>query len=505
MEVDPFIGAGPVIPRQEVRYLAVLWRRRWVVIPFVLLGLVGALTAFSRMTRLYRGEAAVILIPQSISETIYSGRQAERADLKDLLLEINATAFMEAVAEQLHLNQEGPVELRTLRSTFDVQQVDAETFLFHGLHSDPAEAAHRTNVFAHVFVDRSRNQKLDAIRRSAEFLKEEIHRLDGELSVAKRELADYQAAHRGELPTDREAHRTEQAFLRAQVADLDGRIESKKKARQQRLDMLSGQGEEIAGRSLGSGVMVDPRLDRVAALKQQLSEARLRYTDRHPKVIRLRESLEALLQEIRDQPAPPPVLDKEAGVSGKTGTEFMDTGGKNALKQYLSLEAARLETEIQEMMAEKKQVEDRITRLERLIQGSYLRETELDQMGAGIALLEKRLLDNQGRLQELQTERKVFQQGMDERFAVKADARVPLLPYRPDLLQLLIVGVGVGLLMGVGLALLRELLDRSVQTVEDVESLLGKEILASIPDMSRFHWQLAESPAGEPSGKPIHG
>ena len=68
-----------------------------------------------------------------------------------------------------------------------------------------------------------------------------------------------------------------------------------------------------------------------------------------------------------------------------------------------------------------------------------------------------------------------------EQFKVIDPARVPEKPFKPNIQQILLIGLAAGLGTGFGLAFLREQMDRSFRDAEDVEATLGFRVLANIP------------------------
>lgn len=75
--------------------------------------------------------------------------------------------------------------------------------------------------------------------------------------------------------------------------------------------------------------------------------------------------------------------------------------------------------------------------------------------------------------------------------SVAEPASPKLWPSSPDRLFLLGLSVAVGLLLGAGLALLRDSFDRSIRDVNDLRRVTGLPTLAVVPD---FHPGLSESP-----------
>ncbi len=493
------------IRRREINYPMALWRRRWWIVPFVLLGLVVSLVLFARLPRIYRTQATVILIPQTISKTIYDGFwRFPGGRLKGIQEIVTSTKLLEAAARELGMETPTDQELRKIVAGFQVKEVDPETFLFVKVGPDPQEIARRVNAVARAFVEESRQRKIEGTEVSSEFLQDEIARLKRELRELKERLALYQAEHKGELPSDREAHRAEQAFLRTRISELDARVESKRKDLQERQNLIGGPAA-AAGDDKGGGPPVpeDPRLQTVASLRKELATARLRYTDSHPQIIRIQASLDALLEDIRSSPYVPPPPDVAGALPdipppGESGAE--------TLERYVQLEMARIRKEIDELGAERGKAQAQIESLERKIQASYLRQTEIDQINGQVAILDQRLISNQNRLQGLETEREVFERGMDERFSLKAEAGVPILPFSPDLLQFLLMGLAAGAGLGVALALGREFMDSSVWTADEVEDLLQAEILAVIPNMDRERKRRPRRPPPGPARrKQAHG
>ena len=91
-------------------------------------------------------------------------------------------------------------------------------------------------------------------------------------------------------------------------------------------------------------------------------------------------------------------------------------------------------------------------------------------------LMRKRLEAEQSEKLELN------QQG--EQFKVLDSAKVPLKPFKPERLKILLIGFMLSLALGGGLVFLREFFDESFYSVKDLESCLQLPVLASIPMVS---------------------
>jgi len=70
-----------------------------------------------------------------------------------------------------------------------------------------------------------------------------------------------------------------------------------------------------------------------------------------------------------------------------------------------------------------------------------------------------------------------------ERFVLLDTAQVPDQPYSPNRPMLMVGGVFLGLLVGFGVALGREVLDDSVRNEREAERILGSPVLSAVPEI----------------------
>ena len=82
-------------------------------------------------------------------------------------------------------------------------------------------------------------------------------------------------------------------------------------------------------------------------------------------------------------------------------------------------------------------------------------------------------------------------------------AITPLSPIRPNKTRRMVLGIFFGLMIGVGLAFLREYLDKTLRTEEDIQSYLNLPVLAIVPEAEKGNYQPPKNPAAakEPPGR----
>jgi succinoglycan biosynthesis transport protein ExoP len=79
-------------------------------------------------------------------------------------------------------------------------------------------------------------------------------------------------------------------------------------------------------------------------------------------------------------------------------------------------------------------------------------------------------------------------QGMEEsqqgeRFTIVEAAQLPEKPYKPNRMAIMLIGFVLALGAGVGIAAVRESLDISIKTADELFSLTGAPVLSVIPEM----------------------
>ncbi len=328
----------------------------------------------------------------------------------------------------------------------------------------PQEAARTADAFADAFIDNQLARKVGGTTRASSFLETRLAELETELRAKEEEIKDYRAANRliesdsGSLSAQELSQlSTELIQVRAQREDLEGRIRY--------IRGLRGNGDalETVGEILKSP-LVAVLLQEHIRLKRREQELLTSLGDRHPQVI----SLRADLQSITDQ------------IGGEADRHIA------SLQNDLSLVDARIRA-IQEQM-------DRATR----------DNIEVSQATIGLRELEREA-DNLRNLYNTFLLR--FTEAREQRQVIEPDARIiaraetPSAPSSRGLEFFLALGFVVSAAAGIGLAWLRETLDRGLRTSSQVEQQLGLACLGQVPHLksvigrrTRPHTYLLEKP-----------
>ena len=330
----------------------------------------------------------------------------------------------------------------------------------------PDEVARIVNMIANVYRDasiaRSRSVKETALKALRESLNDQNERvLEAERKVEdvrSRYKLDmlYHRAGRGDSLTKESLRQLDALRIRARMELAD------KESRFRMVSKLSG--EELI--EAGPRIVGDEALSMLVAKKRQ-SEVDLKklkevYGDKHPNVLGLAASIQALATKIQD------------ALRGlKTGVEADYEAAKAKL--------AGLEAELD------KKRED-----ERKAEGEGYREfekaaEELDRAQRMRNALEGRYVQEKIKLRIPKTVVEII-----------SPAKVPDVEdyVSPDFNLNIMLSILVGLAAGIGLAYFVEYLDTSVKTIEDIERHLGIKVVAVIPQKVK--------PLNEKGADPAH-
>lgn len=486
---DPMVNAGidddDTIDLRE--YWRILLKRRWTVAAVITIVVVAAALATLLMIPEYRATAQLQISPQQGRVLAFDnlgeefGGRSFQEFMGTQVQVIRSRSLVEAVVrrEQLHTHPElaGEIrqrsvlsELRSLARSVsgsisgngpmivgDEQAIAAATSRLRDRISvepvrnsflinvsvtsfDPELAERAVNALVQEYVRTSMQRRVDAGSEARDFLETQLVDMRINLERADEALMDFARQNN--------------------IADLDERLSMARTA----LRRLSDRQNEIqtelvqirTWRDLieqGRGESLDPVLNSsvIADLERRLLEANTEYTrlsatfqDEFPRVQEVLGRIARLEQELADRRRI--VID-------------------NILSRYdiLSAQEASLESAIIDREA------SILALNERAVQFNILRREFQTSEELYDGLLQ--------RMKEVGVAAGV----QENNIAVIEPGRRPGSPFSPNLPRNLALALALGLMGGVGLALLLEFLDSTIRRIEDIERLVDRPVLGMVP------------------------
>jgi tyrosine-protein kinase Etk/Wzc len=312
------------------------------------------------------------------------------------------------------------------------------------------------NDLAMAFVTRRRSVMKTQARSTVAFLSDQQARLEGQLRAAEDTLQAFREREQVVAP-DVQAQSDVQhlADLQAQRAQLA--------AERDALDSLltsirqSGGGSAAYRRLAAFPTFLQNKgvqdlLQSLTAAQQQKTAMRTRRTEDYPDVVALTKQIDALQDQL--------------GEIGKDYLSSLDA-------QIASLDAVlgKFGAQLQKVPA----IEVQYARLKR----------RTDLLGNIDQMVQQNL--QEARIQEAV---------QDPSVRVVESAVLPDEPIAPRPLRNLALGGFLGLLLGVGLAFVREYSDRTLHSDDDVEQLVGAPVLARVPPVAAVSKRRAHRSAG---------
>jgi capsular exopolysaccharide synthesis family protein len=347
-------------------------------------------------------------------------------------------AVLGALADQLR----GGLSVEPVRSTQLVQ------LSFRA--ASPEFAAKAANAFAEAYIDMGVEDRFATAGKASTFLSSQIEKLKEEISDKETQLQAF--SRRSDIVTLDPASNVTLKRLEA----LNGQYVEAKKQRIEREaqyhEALSGPRETLSD-SLSSGVVSEQR-SQLLRLERDYETKLKTYKPDFPDMVALKTEIEKARQHLNE------VLGEQ--VSKVKGT---------ALASYQT--ALRQEQELEGEL-------------------NALKREAIDQNSAAVEYtnLKVEIQTRRDLLDELlrkQSETEVAVRLQDTRqsnIRIIDKAMVPGGPFQPSLRKDVTYGLLLGLLFGIGCAVLIEVLDRTVKAPEEIERKLGLPTLAVIHDLA---------------------
>jgi polysaccharide chain length determinant protein (PEP-CTERM system associated) len=349
--------------------------------------------------------------------------------------------------------------------------VDAFTVSF--MHEDPGTAMKATARIAEHFIEENTKEREKSAEGASEFLDDELRALKLELEKKENHISQFKSAHIGELPQQTDANLRALDRLQSELSSVNEGIQR----HSDRLAMVDKAMQEyrLYGRrnpSFGAGSLEpDPLFHQLKELRQKLIKLKAEFYDEYPEVLLTREEMKKVEEELVEL----------------YGPDALKPDKKQPLDPYLQdlqkvqseerSELSVLKQRLQMLQASKKDHEKRVERFPEVEQELLILERDYNNMKTNYTmLLDKRL---HARVTENMEKR---QRG--GKFRILDAANFPRAPHIPNRPKVLVLGFLFGCVLGVGLSVARERLTPQFRRPEDVELLLGPQLLAVIPDFS---------------------
>jgi polysaccharide chain length determinant protein (PEP-CTERM system associated) len=476
-------------------YIAIASRNRWLIFGCVASSLVLAWMYCILAPKFYMSEALILSEEPNLldNEVQNSGEGNLEQRIYLIQRQIMSPDFLAPIAKEYNLysqdlsKQEEDIALRKLAGNISVEMlkkertgnfvgrsgIDAFTVAF--MHGDPAIAMQVTARIAAQFVERNTKEREKSAEGRSEFLDDETRALKLELEKKEEKISQFKSMHIGELPQQTEANMRMLDRLQSDINSVNENIQRQS----DKLAMVEKAMQEyrLYGRQnpafITGSMDPEPLFHQLKELRQKLVKLKAEFNDNYPEVILTREELREVEKELVELYGPDAL---------KPETKPLDPYLQDLTKQQSEAksELNLLKQRQQTLYASRKDHEKRVEKFPEVEQELLILERDYNNMRTNYAtLLDKRL---HARVAE-----NMEKQQKGGKFRILDSASFPLAPTIPNRPKVLIFGFLFGCFLGAGLSITRERLTPQFRGAEDVELVIGPQLLAAIPDFS-FLW-----------------
>ena len=357
-----------------------------------------------------------------------------------------------------------------------------EGFTVSFVHQDPRTAMQVTARIAEKFIEENTRERADDAEGALRFFDDELTRIKLELESKEGQITAFKKTHLGELPQHMDTSFRSLDKLETEINSVNESIQR----HSDKLAMLEKAMQEyrMYGRQnhafmTGSTQAPDSLFDRLKELREKLIKLKAEFRDEYPEVILTKEELRHVEEQLVELYGPDAIKPDKKPLMDPYFLDLVKQESEQ--KSELSLSKQRLEI----LHASRRGHEKHVEKSHEVEQDLLVLERDYGSMKANYAtLLDKRL---HARVAENMTKR-----NKSGKYRILEPASFPQAPIIPNRPRVLVLGLLFGCALGVGLSIMRERLTPQFRGPEDVELLLGPQLLAAIPDFS-FLWNQKKS------------
>ncbi len=474
-------------------YLAIIYRRKWVLLIPALLAPLLAYSASLFLNEQYMSKTLVLIEQQKVPDSVV--KPSVQEDLAQRLAtmeeQILSRTRLQPIIEKFGLYKNDKTKphmedmVERLRKSIDITPIktmpgtrtgDLPGFYISFTASSARLAQQVCAEITSMFIEENLRAREQRSQGTTDFLANQLADAKRKLDDTDAKLATFKSKYFGSLPGQEQGNISILSGLNSQ---LDAATQALGRAQQDKAYAESLLTQQVAALEAGpdatsGGPPPNMLQAHLVTLQNDLVVAQARYTEDHPDVIKLKNDIEEVKRQIaagQKAPDTPPA----------PATEKPKARPETPQIQQLRAQIHQLEQTIREKGRDQAHLQQQIglfqSRLS-LSPGVEQQFKELTRDYQTALEFYNELLAKESQSQ-MATSLERRQQG--EQFRVMDPANLPESPSFPNRPLFAAGGLGVGLAMGIGITLLLEMKDKSIRTEGDVKFFLQTSTLALIP------------------------
>lgn len=431
-----------------LQHVRASWRYRWFIAlvawPLCILGWIYV----HSLPDQYQASARVYLDTQSILRPLLSGLAVQsdaRSEVDLMTRTLLSRPNLEKVARMtdLDLKAKTPEQMESLLTGM-LGKIAIEDTNRRGLFrisyedSDPQLAKRVVQALLTIFMENSLGESRKDTDVAQRFLDEQIKEYEARLVASEQRLTQFKRENLGRMPTEGRGYYDN---LQASISELEQarldlqEAENRRKELQRQLedkDAMLG----FAGPAVGGSIT--PELDgRIQALQSRLDELLLKYTDQHPDVQAVKNTMEDLKKQRAETVA-------HAKIGGRIATD----GAMSPYQAQMQLTLSEADANIAALRARVGTLRNRVDELKKLVNIIPEVEAQLQQLNRDYDVTKSNYETLLARRESAGITQQLEQNADTVKFRVVDPPFVPATPSGPNRPLLSSGALGIGIAAG---------------------------------------------------------
>ncbi len=460
-------------------YVRGIWRRRWVIaIVAWLVCLVGWVVVL-QMPDQYRSSARVHVDTQSMLRPLLRGLAADTnigGEVAFITRTLLSRANLEKVARMtdLDLQAKTPEELDSLlnslrgRISFSGER-DGKVYNIGFSDQDPELARRVVQAVLTLFVESSLGSTRKDTDSAQRFLDEQIAEYEARLIESENRLKEFKQQNVGLMSRSGGDYYAQMQRVMSQLKEAEFQLREAAERRDELMEQLQDAEDDLEDGLLfspgGSGVST-PMDGRIQNLEAQLDGLLLKYTDKHPDVVSLRQQLKVLKAE-RDQ-------QMVTAVENDTGI------ATNPVIQQLKISLGEAEALVSSSKVRVSEYKQRIEYLDKMVDTIPEVEAALKNLNRDYGIIKSSYEQLLSRRESARMAQQADETGDGVKFSVIEPPRVPREPTGPNRQLYMVMTLGGGLGAGIVLAFLLSQLRSTFDDRGSLRNATGFPVLGTL-------------------------
>jgi polysaccharide biosynthesis transport protein len=480
-----------------VDYLSIVWRRRWYAIIAAVLVASGVSAIVWRLPNLYKSETRVLvespMVPEDYVRPITRTSPSDR--INSISEQIGRRTFLERIVEQFQYggyrtNPKFLMEdaVRQIRKQIAIEKTSDNTFTLSFTSSDPQISREVTQRLADELIRSSTASRMDKAIATDQFIDGQLREAAQALAAEEEKIKQFKSVHLGELPEQSDSNMNAVTGLNAQLTATENALQQtfqQQKALEYRKEELKRFNQLAKSIENGASDKPDPDSRSIAALEANLAVKRnvlstlqLKYTSSHPDVISLSREIKDLEQEMAKSIAD--ASGSQAAGQAAQNSAIMADGKASQDARALEFDIASIKNQIEKREKDRAEILQQIKAYNSRLNRAPAVEQEMAALLREEEILKQQYFNLQNKKFSSQIATNADTDKKNEIYKIIDEPNLPVKPIFPNRIQYLLMGIGGGILLGMIAAFGRELLDTTIGSEKEAQSVLNLPVLATI-------------------------